>query len=326
MKFIYGFTINDDKVLTESLEYVPKTRKTKLFTREGGNIRTYGKFKNEGKDLKAKTREDTLFLTVVASFNGKISNIVMNWLNKISIITERKFLSYSYHNRLLKDKTLFNKVSTLLKQADPGIVNIIRRKKPKKTKNHLIKRMIINELSNEEEIDQDSIELINVRDLQRFLFTRKVFDKDKAVGEIPLPYDFESDGTKQIFEIAPTIVDTLTNEKIVFIDELSRSIHPLLSQALIILFNEYSNEKAQLIFTTHNTNLLKKEIFRRDQIYFTEKDQYGRSELFSLYDFKSGDEDDKMEKIRDDATFYKDYLLGKYGAIPDIDDMSEIFD
>lgn len=93
--------------------------------------------------------------------------------------------------------------------------------------------------------------------------------------------------------------------KTIFIDELNVKLHPLLLKFFIDLFYD-QNSKAQLIYTTHDTTLMDKRFFRRDQIWFVQKDEYGYSELSSLADFK----------IRSDASFEKDYLAGVYGGIP----------
>src|SRR5690606_11274325 len=91
------------------------------------------------------------------------------------------------------------------------------------------------------------------------------------------------------------------------IDEFDARFHPLLTRKIVELFNSIGNESSQLIVTTHDTNLLSANILRRDQIEFVEKDRFGASHLYSLVEFKG---------IRNDASFEKDYISGKYGAIP----------
>lgn len=90
------------------------------------------------------------------------------------------------------------------------------------------------------------------------------------------------------------------------VDEISARLHPLLTKLIIDIFQDSKNTKAQLIFTTHDISLLKKEQFRRDEVIFIDKNLRGESSLYSLSDLK----------VRDDATFHKEYLQGKYGAIP----------
>ena len=113
------------------------------------------------------------------------------------------------------------------------------------------------------------------------------------------------------------------NGKVLIIDELDNSMHPNLCKLLINLFNskETNRKGAQLIFTTHDTTLLKKENFRRDQIWFTEKDKYGATDLYSLVEFKVSD----SKGVRKDASYDKDYIVGKYGAIPFLGSPATIF-
>ena len=119
----------------------------------------------------------------------------------------------------------------------------------------------------------------------------------------------ESEGTKKLVYFAGVLQATLLlhDHSIIIIDELDASLHPLITQSIIRLFNSPQNDKgAQLIFTTHDTNLLSNKNFRRDQIWFTEKDKYGATDLYSLAEYN----------VRNDASYEKDYIAGKYGAIP----------
>jgi AAA15 family ATPase/GTPase len=127
----------------------------------------------------------------------------------------------------------------------------------------------------------------------------------------------ESEGTIKYFSLAYPIIDALDNGKRLIIDEFDSKMHPLLTRKIIALFNskETNPKNAQLIFTTHDTNLLSTNIFRRDQIWFTQKDRYGATELYSLVEYK----------VRNDAPFEKEYLMGKYGAIPVVGDFAKLF-
>jgi AAA15 family ATPase/GTPase len=110
-----------------------------------------------------------------------------------------------------------------------------------------------------------------------------------------------------MFELSPFIYKALKEGSPLFIDEFDSRFHPLLTKKIVELFNSAENKQAQLVFTTHDTNLLSSELLRRDQIDFVEKDKYGASHLYSLIEIKG---------IRNDASFEKDYIQGKYGAIP----------
>jgi AAA15 family ATPase/GTPase len=126
----------------------------------------------------------------------------------------------------------------------------------------------------------------------------------------------ESEGTQKVFALAGILIDTLKNGSVLIFDELDARLHPLLSMAIVQLFNsnETNPNNAQLIFMTHDTNLLSNKIFRRDQIWFTEKNKYGATDLYSLAEYK----------VRNDASFETDYIKGKYGAIPYIGNLNTL--
>ena len=125
----------------------------------------------------------------------------------------------------------------------------------------------------------------------------------------------------KLFNISGPIFDVLNEGGLLVVDELDASLHPLLTLAITKLYNsnEFNKNNAQLIFATHDTNLLNHGNYRRDQIYFVEKDQYGASDIYSLVEYK---EDGKT--IRKDRSFEKDYIDGRYGAIPFIGNLSNI--
>ena len=129
-----------------------------------------------------------------------------------------------------------------------------------------------------------------------------------------LPFSLESSGTLKMFCLFDFFWDVMNTGSVLFADELNAKLHPLLMRYIINMFHDSSINKknAQLIYTTHDTFTLTREIFRRDEIWFVEKDGYGVSKLFSLAEFKFEDD----SKVRKDATYYKDYLSGRYGAVP----------
>ena len=131
-------------------------------------------------------------------------------------------------------------------------------------------------------------------------------------GIISTPVVFESAGTKKLFEIAGPIIKALENGSVVFIDEIDSRLHPMLVRFLVMMFNSISKnpKNAQLICSTHDVLLLDEDI-RRDQVYFTEKDEYGVSTLYSLTDFKG---------VRKESKLLKQYLLGAFGATPKLQD------
>ncbi len=126
--------------------------------------------------------------------------------------------------------------------------------------------------------------------------------------------DEESDGTIRLLDFIPAFHEMLTGNKVFVIDEIERSIHPLLIKELVKKFSLDSDTKGQLIFTTHESNLLDQEIFRQDEIWFAEKDKNGSTDLYSLNDFK----EHKTIDIR------KGYLKGRYGSIPFLANLQDL--
>ena len=124
-----------------------------------------------------------------------------------------------------------------------------------------------------------------------------------------LSLEEESLGTQMIFLLIPFMMDSINNKKVLIIDELDKSLHPFLVHYIVEIFNnlEINSNSSQLIFNTHDTNLLDLNILRRDQIWFTEKNNdNGVSDLYPLSDFS----------VRKEENIEKGYMLGKYGAVP----------
>lgn len=133
-----------------------------------------------------------------------------------------------------------------------------------------------------------------------------------------LPFILESNGTIKMFFLFDFLMEGLRKGKVLFIDELDAKLHPLLTRYVINLFHnkEKNIGNGQLIYSTHDTTNLNKETFRRDEIWFAEKNSEGVSELYSLSDYVVTDKNGNEKKVRNDATYSKDYLTGRYGAIP----------
>ena len=145
------------------------------------------------------------------------------------------------------------------------------------------------------------------------MMKHNLYNKDwEKTAIISTPILFESAGTKKLFEIAGPIIKALEQGNVVFIDEIDTRLHPMLVRSLVMMFNSIGKnpKNAQLICNTHDVLLLDEDI-RRDQIYFTEKDEYGVSKLYSLTDFKG---------VRKESKLLKQYLLGAFGATPKLKD------
>jgi len=148
---------------------------------------------------------------------------------------------------------------------------------------------------------------------------KKFNGKLKELGNVPFELTLhESGGTLKMFGLSHFIIQAMNENRPLIIDEFDASFHPLLSKKLVELFNSDINKgQSQFIFITHDTNLLSPKLLRRDQICFVEKDKYGASHVYTLVDFKG---------IRNDASFEKDYINGRYGAIPFLGDFDSIFE
>jgi len=310
----YGFEIaTDAKILREWLyqkKLQPRAKEVRLFERENQNI-TLGNLFKEGRLLIDKTREDTLFLSVVAQFNGKISEKIFKWFDKFNILSSiesNKFQFYSFDK--LEDNKFKDKIVNFIKSADVGIYDILKKK--------ISFDELLKENSNLEKLPNFIIENIKENGLSSIETIHMQYNKTNSFNKFKsFPLGLESDGTQKLLALTAPIIETLQNGEILIIDELDNSLHTELVEAIIKLFNskETNPNNAQLIFTTHDTNLLNQELFRRDQIWFTQKDIYGASELYSLIEYGKG-------KIRDDLVLEKNYLSGKFGAVPYIESLN----
>ena len=197
--------------------------------------------------------------------------------------------------------------------------------------NLMLSRQLPDEFPNSKAVQQEVVKFINQFDTSIIGFDIEALEQDSdektrrfRIGAIhkmtgsdhttTIPLRLESAGTLKMFALYPLLKNTLDRGGILFIDELNANLHPLLARLLIITFLnlEINNRQAQLIFTTHDSWHLNSNLLRRDEIWFTEKDSDGVSSLFSLVDFVDVD----GNKIRKDEDYVKNYLLGKYGAIP----------
>jgi len=212
---------------------------------------------------------------------------------------------FSIAGSALKDKEAKKDIVNFLKFADVGIKDLYT---IEISKDDLPEKIAEEVLGGFE--DGKSKKLI--------VSTKKKYNgKNKEEGEEIFSFrNQESEGTKKMFELSPFIYRALKRGTPLIIDEFDARFHPLLTQKIVELFNSESNSNSQLVFVTHDTNLLSADLLRRDQIDFVEKDKYGASHLYSLVEFKG---------IRNTASFEKDYIQGKYGAIPFLGNFNKLF-
>lgn len=315
-RYRYGFEVNNKTVATEWLFEAKKNAEKPLFIREKDGIEVMDAYK-EGKNLESKTRSNALFLTVVDQFNGATAKKLMKWFNRFITISGLSHEHYELATFKMFDKKIKqNPLIDFYKKLDLGFEDVmIERKKfdPKELPDDLpegIMKLMVKDLEDHFKFD--------IRTLHK-----KYNEKNEVVKLIEFNMrEQESAGTNKVFNISGPVFNVLISGGVLVVDELDSSLHPLLTLAITRLFNskEYNPNNAQLIFTTHDTNLFEYGKYRRDQIYFLEKDQYGASDLYSLVEYK--EEDGK--KIRKDRSFESDYIAGRYGAIPYIGNLSNL--
>jgi len=307
----YGFKIAKDATIMKEWLYQkklqPKARENRLFEREGENI-TFGTLFKEGKALTNIDRK-FLFLSMVANFDkdGFLSKKILDWFNKLIIISNIKsdtFLADSFEK--LDNEPLKKKILDLIKGADIGVYDITKKQvsfEELKKNNPNIENLpsfIIDDMK------KKGLLSVETKHMQ---YTHN----NRYNGLKALDLSSESNGTQKLLALSSPIIEALSDGRVLIIDELDNSLHTELLKAIVMLFNskETNPNNAQLIFTTHDTNLLNQKFFRRDQIWFTEKDIYGVTDLYSLVEYGKG-------KTRDDLELAKNYLKGKFGAIPHI--------
>jgi uncharacterized protein len=321
-KYRYGFEATQDEVVSEWLFYVPKVRETKIFERKDGNI-SFSKFYNAD-GIQQRTRHNALFLSVSAQFNVDTAEKILNWMtNQLKIVSGLNDEGYQgYTSRcLMKSEVKRDAIFKLIKKLDLGIEGIDVKEvgsrnaileKVKDIPDELkepFTRMVDVALGNGVEPKIASIRTIHQKfDDHGSLIGTELFDLDSH----------ESEGTQKIFAISGLLVDSLQEGKTLIVDEFDARLHPLISCAIVELFNsnEINPNNSQLILMTHDTNLLSNKLFRRDQIWFAEKNRYGATDLYSLAEYK----------VRNDASFESDYIKGKYGAIPYVGNLTNLVD
>ena len=292
----YGFDVLKDSIVSEWL-YIKKINKFySIFEREKNNVTMKSNNKISGL---VNIDERTLFLNIYSKIDkdNEDFNNVYDWFvnaNYLDLGNPRfeDFINTRISLKILSDENYKKELLRFIKTFDSGIEGI--------------------------KTTPDSIEEVqnNNRVVKVELIHRGENNKLKA-----LPLELESNGTRKMFHLFDFFMDALRNGMVLFIDELDAKLHPLLTRYIINLFHnsETNIGNGQLIYSTHDTVNLNKETFRRDEIWFTEKNRDGVSEMYALSDYILDDEDGNNKsgkKVRNDATYNKDYLTGRYGAIP----------
>ena len=285
IRYAYGFSVTDKAVVEEYLYYYPNGRQALIFERKDTTDFRFTVDIDEQNTLKDRTSANKLYLSVASNWSYAKVIPVLEWFASCQIITKNSVAdAYGLEAEQLKDDDYRRVIASMLRVADFGIQSLQVR-------------------------DSDPIPSQHSDIFTNIDAVHTVQDIEGNTSSYTLNMTEESDGTNSYFKLIGIVKKALDQGTLLVADEMDAHLHPLLTKHLVSLFNsaEFNPNGAQLIFTSHNTNLLDLDVLRRDQIWFTEKDeQTAATDLFSLYDFS----------IRKDAKVEKGYLIGRYGAIP----------
>ena len=297
IRYAFGFSLKNMLVVEEYLYYFPNGRQTKIFERVGEEYSAGRNFRNRFNSCKDVLKPNRLMLSCAANFSSVDEVIAAyHFFNDELVIyssaNQENWMNYSLH-QINANEQMKAIVLKLLDALDTGIKDIhVDIKKEDLDVSHLppflsdeFKKVLL----------QEKIDAISAKVLY------EGFETD-LISE-------ESTGIKKLFGILCPFIDIMVNGKVLVCDELETNLHESLLFGLVKQFvNMRGSKPAQLIFTTHETGLVNLDLFRRDQIWFTEIKLADRStDLFSLTEIKN---------VRKDENFGKGYIAGKYGAIP----------
>lgn len=299
-RYTYGFTLDSTDVLEEWLHAYPQGKIQKWFVRrvsESDKFTFSRLLSGENKSVQALTRNNSLFLSAAAQNNHPKLTPVFEWFNdSLDFIDDRADLNTATAQQCRTPEFLAG-ITKIMKSADLGITGIdIDEDKWSNDLEEMIERVF-----------GDNPEQLQSMKASRFHPTlRHGVEADR--DDVRLPFSDESRGTQALFGLAGSIVKRLAHGGVLCVDELDASLHPLMAVEIVKMFNDPKSNpnNAQLLFNTHDTNILESADLRRDQIWFTEKDKTGATHLYSLTDYKAR----KEENIK------RGYLQGRYGAIP----------
>lgn len=310
-KFWYGFSYTAQRIENEWLiaKYPKRSLKT-LFERNREGIIIDEQNFAEGVAIKAGNiplNENRLLLSLAAQLGGVVSKRVIEWfmtkVNTVSGLRDRNYMKYT-RETLHTNEDYGKDILQFIKSMDLGFRDV------------RTEQIDIDEITLPKGIPAEIVSSLREHPvISANTIHKKYNNEGQEIGFVEFDIDEkESDGTKKLFNMAGPIIDTLRKGKSLFVDELDAQLHPLLTRELVNLFNnpETNQQGAQLIFTTHDTNLLSKKLLRRDQVVFVEKDKCAQTHLTPMMSIVL----ENGAKPRTDSNYEKNYLEGKYGAIP----------
>ena len=298
IEYEYSFSLNRNKIITESLYYYPNERRAKIFERDE-NIKglkkdkySFGSALKRPLDVAENTSEKTLYISRASQMDREIAKEIFNYFNNNILIG---YINLGIDDKLLEALIKENKnlVLKALQIADSDIVDL-------KVSKHDVMVKNVN-------VSFPDVKA-TVTDQKKETIQMSTFHKCSP----DIPFNFateESGGTQTLFLILLSVIDAIKKNKILLIDEIDLRLHTTIVEFILKLF--YASNSAQLIFSTHNTKLLDLKKIRKDQVYFVNKKDDASTDLYSLFDYKD---------FRDTMDVEKAYLQGRFDAVPFIDD------
>ncbi|WP_442591252.1 AAA family ATPase [Pedobacter sp. AW31-3R] len=308
VRFRYGFSYNDTHILTEWLFSKGAGREVNVFQREKDVIDPSSSLKGNTRIIDAAieaTKDNALFLAALDALNVDVAGKILQFCQQILVVDGMRTSFLGKMESVWGGDALKEEVTKHLKRLKLGLIDV---------------KSIKDESARKDDGSPD----------YKIFAEHRLYDKDGKPTKRSVKWDYfekESSGSVKALEISGPTVATLVLGGILIIDEIEAKMHPLLTLDTINLFlNKETNPKnAQLIFSTHDTNLLTYAKMRRDQIYFVEKNHWESTEIYSLSDFVYVNEVDGSEtKERPDTDKEKRYIEGRYGAVPVLGPLSNL--
>lgn len=300
VEYEYSFALTTKQIIKESLFYYPKGKRAKVFERDerlGSEKRDKYSFGTSvikrPFDVAESTSNKTLFISRASQMDREIPKKIFQYFHQQFLLRHSQWVEANLSELLLEYK---KELLLALSIADSDIVDFEVKRKREVGK-HVRANLDTEEFSVEDE-EHDRIEIKTVHRC----FAKKKFD-----------FSEESLGTRKLFIMMLSILDVVKNDKVILIDEIEDSLHPAIVEYIVSLF--HTSKGAQILFSTHNTNLLNLTKMRKDQIWFVNKRKDGSSELYSLADYSDFREKMDLEKA---------YLQGRFDSVPIINDSEEL--
>ena len=301
IRYRYGIKLDNKHVIEEYLFAVNNIKEVNLFDRIGQSITTNKTYFPESETFSKRiVRDNASYLSVCAQNNGDISGKIIKYFHRIAVTSGIDTPPFITMDRINMGENL-NRITKFLQFADIQVQGLKKQRTP----------------VNFDIPDPDFAEFFRKKfpnaENDKISYAHNLYNGEEKKGYWYFTEELESLGTRKLFNYAGIILPILDNGGVLFIDEFDSSLHPIIVENIIKLFNDkrFNKNNAQLIVSCQSVSLMTKKLFRRDQIWLCEKDRYGASEIYSLMDFE--------ELVRKDANFNKNYLAGKYGAVPNID-------